>query len=89
MLLGLKCRIQNLKFTLHQGLLNIVVPVYIQSFVHRLSLLTAEDFCFLCDLYLQFIAPMNLWNKCIELRLFLKCKVGPVLRPLRSKDDSC
>ena len=51
------------------------------------SLLTAEDFWFFCDLYLQFIAPINLWNKCIDLRLFLKCKEGPFLRPLRSKDD--
>ena len=36
------------------------------------SLLTAEDFWFFCDLYLQFITPINLWNKCIDLRLFLK-----------------
>ena len=53
------------------------------------SLLTAEDFCFFCDLYLQFIAPINLWNKSIDLRLFLKCKEGPFLRPLRSKDNRC
>ena len=36
------------------------------------SLLTAEDFWFFCDLYLQFITPINLWNNCIDLRLFLK-----------------
>ena len=54
-----------------------------------LPLLTAEDFWFFCDLYLQFKAPINLWNKCIDLRLFFKCKVGPFLRPLRSKDDRC
>ena len=53
------------------------------------TLLTTEDFCFFCNLYLQFIAPINLWNKCIDLRLFLKCKEGPFLRPLRSKDDRC
>ena len=34
------------------------------------SLLTAEDFWVFCDLYLQFIALINLWNKCIDLRLF-------------------
>ena len=51
------------------------------------SLLTAEDFCFFCDLCLQFIASINLWNKCIDLRLFLKCKEGPFLRSLRSNDD--
>jgi hypothetical protein len=54
-----------------------------------LSLVTAEDFWFFCDLYLQFIAPINLWNKCIDLRLFLKCKEELFLRPLRSKDDRC
>ena len=52
-------------------------------------LLTAEDFWFFCDLYLQFIAPINLWNKSIDLRLFLKCKERPYLRPLRSKDNRC
>ena len=41
------------------------------------SLLTAEDF------FLRSLAPINLWNKCIDLRLFLKCKEGL----LRSKDD--
>jgi hypothetical protein len=51
--------------------------------------LTAEDFCFFCDLYLQFIAPINLWNKLIDLRLFLKCKEELCLRPLRSKDNRC
>ena len=48
--------------------------------LHYQSLLTVEDFWFKCDLYLQFIAPINLWNKCIDLRLFLKCKEGPFLR---------
>ena len=37
------------------------------------ALLTAEDFWFFCDLYLQFIGPISLWNKSIDLRLFLKC----------------
>ena len=55
----------------------------------RIALLTAEDFWFLCDLYLQFIAPINLLNKSIDLRLFLKCKEGPFLRPLRSREDRC
>ena len=40
------------------------------------------DNCFFCNLYLQFIAPVNLWNKCIDLRLFFKCKEGPFLRSL-------
>ena len=53
------------------------------------ALLTAEDFWFFCDLYLQFIAPINLWNKCIDLRLFSKYLRVPFLRPLRSKDDRC
>ena len=35
---------------------------------------------FFCDLYLQFIAPISLWNNCIDLRLFLKCKEGPFLK---------
>ena len=46
--------------------------------------LTAEDFWFFCDLYLQFIAPINLWNKCIDLRLFSKYLCVPFLRSLRS-----
>ena len=33
------------------------------------SLLTAEDYWFKCDLYLQSVGPINLWNKCIDLRL--------------------
>ena len=41
---------------------------------------------FFCDLYLQFITPINLWNKCIDLRLFLKYLKEPFLRPLRSKN---
>ena len=53
------------------------------------SLLTAVTFFFFGNLYLQFVAPINLWNKSIDLRLFLKCKEGPFLRPLRSKDDQC
>ena len=35
------------------------------------------------------MAPINLWNKCIDLRPFLKCKEGQFLRPLRSKTDQC
>ena len=53
------------------------------------SLLTAEDFWFFCDLYQQVIAPINLWNKCIDLRLFSKYLSMPFLRPLRSEDDRC
>ena len=48
------------------------------------SLLTAEDFWFFCDLYLQFIAPIKLWSKCIDLRLFSKYLCVPFLRSLRS-----
>ena len=44
---------------------------------------------FFCDFYLQFIAPIKLWNKCIDLRLFSKYLRLPFLRPLRSKDDRC
>ena len=40
-----------------------------------------------CNLYLQFIAPINLRNKCIDLRLFSKYLRVPLLRPLRSMDD--
>ena len=39
---------------------------------HTPALLTAEDFLFFCDLYLQFIALINLCNKWIYLRLFMK-----------------
>ena len=59
------------------------------ALVHYTKLLTAKDFLFFCDLYLKFIPPINLWNICINLRLFLKYKKGPFLRPLRSKDDWC
>ena len=62
-------------------LLFFISPGYI-----RKALLTAEDIWFFCDLYLQFIAPFNLWNKCIGLRLLSKCLEGPFLRPLRSTD---
>ena len=37
------------------------------------SLLTPEDIGFKCDLYLQFIPPINLWIICIDLRPFSKC----------------
>ena len=50
----------------------------------RLSLLTAEDIWFKYDLYLQFIPPINIWNICIDLRPFLKCKEGPFSRSWRS-----
>jgi hypothetical protein len=39
---------------------------------------------FFCNLYLQFIAPINLWNKCFDLRLFSKYLRVPFLRSLRS-----
>ena len=41
------------------------------------------------DLHLQFMPPINIWKKCIDLRLFWKCLVWPFLRPLRSKDVRC
>ena len=53
------------------------------------TLLTTEDFWFKCNLYLQLIPPINLWNKCIDLKLFSKCKEGPFSRSLRSNDDRC
>ena len=40
---------------------------------------------FKCNLSLQSIPRINLWNKCIDLRLFSKCFAVPFLRPLRSK----
>ena len=40
-------------------------------------------FGFFCDLYLQFIALINLWNKFIDLRILSKCLEGPFLWPLR------
>ena len=49
-----------------------------------IALLTAEDIWFKCDLYLQFIPPINIWNIWINLRPFLKCKEGPFLRSWRS-----
>ena len=51
------------------------------------SLLTTECFWFFYDLHLQFITPINLWNKCIDLRLFSKYLHVSLLRPLRSEDD--
>ena len=48
------------------------------------SLLTAEDIWFKCDLYLQFIPSINIWNIWIDLRPFLKCKAGPFSRSWRS-----
>ena len=51
------------------------------------SLLTSKGLLlFFCNLYLQFIASINLWNKCIDLRLFLIRLKEPFL-PLWSKDD--
>ena len=52
------------------------------SFFHLVctSLLTTKVFWLLCDLYLWFIPPINLWNKCID---FLECLEGP----LRSKGN--
>ena len=48
------------------------------------SLLTAECIWFKCDLYLQFIPPINIWNIWNDLRPFLKCKEGPFSRSWRS-----
>ena len=43
------------------------------------SLLTAERIWFKCNLYLQFVPPMNVWKICIDLRSFSKCFRVPVL----------
>ena len=51
------------------------------------ALLTAENIWFFCNLYLQFIAPINFWNKRIDWRLFSKYVCVLFLRPLRTKDD--
>ena len=42
-------------------------------------------FGFFCDLYLQFIAPINLWNKCIDLRLFLNMQGRAVFEAIEVK----
>ena len=47
-------------------------------------LLTAECIWFKCDLYLQFIPPINLWKICIDLRPFSKYFNEPFSRTLRS-----
>ena len=51
------------------------------------ALLTAEDFWFFAT------STYNSWLSSIfgtnALSLFLNCKEGPFLRPLRSKDDRC
>ena len=36
------------------------------------------------NIYLRFIPPTNLWKKCIDLSIFSKCFVPPVLRLSRS-----
>ena len=71
--------IQYLLSTLHCG----------KGILSEFSPLTAEDIWFLFDLHLKFITPINIWKKCIDLRLFSKCLVWPFLRPLRSKDNQC
>ena len=58
-------------------LLDCVSTIHLHSSLLR-------TFGFFCDLYLQFIAPIKIWNKCIDLRLFLKCKEGLFSRSLRS-----
>ena len=45
--------------------------------------------CFGLLVLVRSLPTIYLWNKCIDLTLFLKCKEGPFLRPLRSKDDLC
>ena len=72
---------------------NIVVNVAKRRHLANVGSLHCTTHCWgllvFCNLYLQFIAPINLWNKYIDLRLFSKCKEGPFLRPLRSKDNRC
>ena len=48
-----------------------------------------RTFGFFSDISLKFIPPINIWNICIDLRLFSKLLVEPFLRPLRSKDVRC
>ena len=50
----------------------------------HISLLTAEDIWFKCDLYLRFIPSINLWKICIDLRPFSKYFSEPFSRTLRS-----
>ena len=57
-------------------------PVY-NSILFSSPLLTAERIWFKCDLYLQFIPPINLWKVCIDLRPFSKYFNEPFLRPQR------
>ena len=49
-------------------------PELDEIFLVTISLLTADDFWFFCNLYPQFIGPIYLLNKLIDMRLFLKCK---------------
>ena len=37
--------------------------------------LTAEEVWCFCNLYLQFLPPINIWKKFIDFRLFSKCLV--------------
>ena len=76
-------KIPSLCKTLHNQLLG-AIHKWCQHLLERGG---AKDFWYFCEIYLQFIAPIDLWNKCIDLRLFLKCKGGLFLRTLRSKDD--
>ena len=48
-----------------------------------LSTLYCWGLLLFCDFYLQFIPPINLWNNCIDLRLYLKCFEVRFFRPLR------
>ena len=51
-------------------------------------LMCAEDIWFLCNLYLQFIPPVNFWKICIDLSPFSKYFSEPCLRRLRSPRSS-
>ena len=55
-----------------------------KKFSALVTLLTAEDFRFFCDLYLQFIDPIL-----EQMHWFEAVFEGPFLRPMRSKNDQC
>ena len=57
--------------------IGLILMTYGWNLTKYLDKTTNTSHCFVllsffCDLYLQFIAPVNLWNKCIDLSLFSK-----------------
>ena len=66
-----------------------ILSVHLSCLFDRSHSSLLRTFGIFCDLYLQIIAPINLWHKALIWGYFLKCNEGPFLRPLRSKDDQC